>query len=283
MAEISGPEHDPRAASKTFGPTGQMPPEAPPYNSFAISADGTIHAPTAASEKPAFDADAIFRTAEKSTVHVNGTSPELERANLATSGSGFFVDDGRPGSCLVALTNHQLHLDGEQVKFRTGGKSIIDFKTVLPDIEIQTRDGEVHKATVALLDPKHELAFVRLTDVKDAEKTCQPLHLDSHPVAVGEQLVGVGVDMSNKTHPVTGTKISDLKRGIGEATPLGTDTEQIVDLMQGNAHHGDSGTGMLRKNGKGVGIVSAGGPAGAFGTVTAAEIQQDIDLIKSKQ
>ncbi|WP_291049528.1 trypsin-like peptidase domain-containing protein [Herbiconiux sp.] len=162
------------------------------------------------------NANVVTAVAAKASPSVVTISVSASQA--AGTGSGVVLsDDG-----YVVTNTHVVTLDGE---------------TASPDIQVQTNDGKIYKATVVGTDPVADLAVIKLTDASGLT----PIEFgDSSKLNVGDVTIAIGAPLG-LSGTVTNGIVSSLNRSItvaSSAAPDDTETNPTPDDGNGNGDQG---------------------------------------------
>ena len=122
-------------------------------------------------------ADEMFDKFRSNVVNIVAYHAHKGKEVFGSAGSGFFVKEAGykgPEQCEFATSNHVIDLHNE---------------LELSRVQITLDDGTEYKAKVIHKDEAHDLAILKLEDVKDPEKVCKSLPLAEREPKDGEEMI----------------------------------------------------------------------------------------------
>ncbi|WP_066040305.1 S1C family serine protease [Herbiconiux solani] len=161
-------------------------------------------------------------------------------ANLITA----VAAKASPSVVTISVSSNQAAGTGSGVVLTSDGYIVtnthvvtLDGATASPDIQVQTNDGKIYKATVVGTDPVADLAVIKLTDASGMT----PIEFgDSSNLNVGDVAIAIGAPLG-LSGTVTNGIVSALNRSItvaSSAAPDDTETNPAPDDGNGNGNQG---------------------------------------------
>jgi len=185
------------------------------------------------------NAPAIARKVGGALVDVNSTF-----ANQSGAGAGTGIVVSSNGEVLT--NNH-----------------VIDGATRITATDVG--NGKTYEATVVGYDQSHDIAVLQL---EGASGLTTATLANSSKLSVGDPVVGVGnAGGVGGTPTYAGGKITALNQSITAGDVLGGRTERLSGLIQTNANiqAGDSGGPLVDRDGRVIGMITAGSSGFGFG------------------
>lgn len=194
------------------------------------------------------NAEKLYEEAKPSVATVVASHFYRDKQVMGSAGSGFFVrdasDNGLP-RCEMVTDNHVISLD-PRLKVK---------------VNVELDDGSVHNATVIKHDPAHDLAFLRVENVADPEKTCKALPLSEDEAKPDELTVRLSRSHLDGPEFHSGRQVNAVKRSDLTLPDLaGDDLDRTMIMFDTYNTIGRqfSGGPYLNKDGEVVAIHEAG-------------------------
>lgn len=121
------------------------------------------------------------------------------------------------------------------------------------DVTVRFPGGEQHAATVVVFDPERDLALLRADDV-----TRTPLELAA--AAAGEDAAVIGYPGGQRDPRVAPARVERRTQALGRDVYGRERTERAVLFLAAELERGDSGSPVIDKEGRAVGVVFAISP-----------------------
>jgi S1-C subfamily serine protease len=150
---------------------------------------------------------------------------------------------------------------GTGIVFTSDGKVLTNNHVIRGATRISATDvgnGQTYDAKVIGYDPSHDIAVLQL---QGASGLAAATLGDSTKLSVGDAIVGVGnAGGAGSTPSYAAGSITALNRSITATDEFGGSSEKLSNLIQVNAgiQPGDSGGPLVDKDGKVVGMITAG-------------------------
>jgi S1-C subfamily serine protease len=150
---------------------------------------------------------------------------------------------------------------GTGIVFTSDGKVLTNNHVIRGATRISATDvgnGQTYDAKVIGYDPSHDVAVLQL---EGASGLATAKLGDSTKLSVGDAIVGVGnAGGAGSTPSYAAGSITALNRSITATDEFGGSSERLSNLIQVNAgiQPGDSGGPLVDKDGKVVGMITAG-------------------------
>lgn len=141
---------------------------------------------------------------------------------------------------------------------------IVTSKHVVSDIsgkyQILLADGTEYAVTNVYLNPKDDLAIIKINTAQHSNKDLKPIALgDSSNLKVGEHVLAIGTALGQFSDTVTSGIISGLGRNIQAQSTSSNKVEQLNGLIQTSAaiNPGNSGGPLVDDSGRVIGVSTA--------------------------
>lgn len=218
----------------------------------------------------ALDGEKLFELYRDNVVNIFATHASNGRDVMGSAGSGFFVktaDDKGPSRCEIATANHVIDLQDN---------------LQLSKLEITLDDGSKYKAKVLSKDPAHDIAIIKLEDVKDPEKTCKALPLADKPLALGEETIRLSRTRWDTAFHM-GRYVRDVQRKDLTLPDLrGEDTNRTMMLFDTHNTVGKNifGGPYINKNGEIVAQQDAGQSSTESVATPLADLKAELEKLR---
>jgi S1-C subfamily serine protease len=219
----------------------------------------------ASAAKPAdqaFDADALFRQYQASSVNVFKKVAIGPNVIPQTVGSGFIIDvNVKKDFCRIGTDNH-VGQDGNPIMVRLS-------------------DNKEYPAIVEKADAANDLAILRVSGVAKIASVCKPIPLvdGTLPAAVGDKVLKLTSRNGSPEYSVGTVGDYFIRSQAPQLTPWpGEDVSRRMIFVKGKAETGDSGGAILTRLGA-IGVQDANGPGG-MGVTPANYLKRDLEELK---
>ena len=231
--------------------------------------DRTSTKEAAPSAEPSPETLRLYEEARPSVVNIVASHYHNGKQVMGSAGSGFFVrsssDNEGIGQCELVTDNHVIDID----------------KRLTTEIEVQLDDGTKHKATVLKKDPAHDLAILKVEDIKEPKTQCKPLTLSDEQLTVGDKTVRLNRTRWEPDYRTGSYKGTGLRKDQDLPELDGEDKNRefvIFDTFNSTGHQ-FSGGPYVDASGKVVAI-HEGGQSSDFSLATpASDIKEQLDLL----